>query len=86
MAINSDHITGFAVGLGAAAVGFYLYKQNQARVDDWLRKQGISVPAISSQDPASLSLEELVREKERFEDLIAEREMAVASEPAAKSA
>jgi len=49
MAINSNHVTGFAVGLGVAAVGF---------------------------DAGGMSLEDLVREKERLEDLIAEREIA----------
>ena len=86
MAINSDHVTGFAVGLGAAAVGFYLYKKNQARVDDWLREQGVNVPAAASRDTASMSLEELTLEKERLEDLIAEREMAVGSESAPEEA
>jgi hypothetical protein len=86
MAINSDHVTGFAVGLGAAAVGFYLYKKNQARVDDWLREQGVNVPAAASRDTASMSLEELTLEKERLEDLIAEREMAAGSESAPEEA
>ena len=44
MGINTDHVTGLAVGLGAAALGFYLYKKNQNRVDEWLRAQGINVP------------------------------------------
>ena len=30
MSINSNHVTGFVVGLGTAALGFYLYKKNQA--------------------------------------------------------
>ena len=76
MAINSDHLMGFGVGIGAAAVGFYAYKKNQARVDAWLRQQGLNVPAAASADAASLSLEDLVLEKERLEDLIAERELA----------
>jgi len=77
MAVNSDHVTGFAVGLGAAAMGFYLYKKNQAMVDAWLRQQGINVPqAAGPGDVGAMSLEDLMREKERFEDLIAEREVA----------
>lgn len=78
MAMNSDHVVGFAVGLGAAAAGFYLYKKNQAQVDEWLRKQGINVPAGSGTDLGAMSMEELVSEKERLEDAIAEREMAKA--------
>jgi len=77
MAVTTQHITGFIVGIGAAGLGFYLYKKNQKEVDDFLRKQGLNIPSSSlSVDPSGLSLEDLVREKERLEDLIAEREMA----------
>ena len=74
--MNSDHVTGFVFGLGAAALGGYLYKKNKEQVDDWLREQGINVPQSNSDSTTAMSLEELVREKERLEDLIAEREMA----------
>ncbi len=86
MAINSDHVTGFVVGLGASALGFYLYKQNRRRVDEWLREQGINVPQASAQDEATMSLEELTREKERMEDLIAEREVQAKETAAAQPA
>jgi hypothetical protein len=79
MNINSNHLVGFAAGIVAAAGGFYLYKKNQARVDGWLRDQGIRVPSRTSADPESMSLEELVTEKERFEDIIAAREMEEAA-------
>lgn len=82
MAINSNHITGFLIGLGAAGVGFYVYKKNQAKVDAWLRRQGINVPGSGGGDPAAMSMEELVAEKEHLEDLIAEREMAAQGEAA----
>jgi hypothetical protein len=84
MSVNSDHVTGFVVGLGAAALGVYLYKKNQREVDEWLRQQGISVPQAGGRDESKTSLEELVREKERLEDLIAEREMQ--EKPQASSA
>jgi hypothetical protein len=77
MAITSQHITGFAIGLGIAGLGFYVYKKNQPQVDDFLRKQGIQLPDRGSKDYTTMTLEELVSEKERLEDLIAEREMAV---------
>jgi len=89
MAVNSDHVTGFTVGLGAAALGFYLYKKNQGMVDAWLAQQGIKVPQSTGHDPGALSLEELMREKERLEDIIAEREMGdhqPAEQPAPESA
>ena len=83
MSINSDQITGFVVGLGATALGFYLYKKNQARVDQWLRQQGIHVPQAGAKDPAGMSIEELMTEKERLDDLIAERQVGTASEGSA---
>ena len=78
--ISSQHVTGFVVGLGVAATGFYFYKKNQKRVDDWLRQQGISLPVAEGSDYQALTVEELVREKERIEDLIAEREHAAEQE------
>ena len=82
MAINSQHITGFVIGLGAAAAGFYFYKKNQKQVDEWLRKQGIELPTATGGDDGNRSLEDLVHEKERLEDLIAEREYAAEEETA----
>ena len=76
MNITNEHLTGAAVGLGTAALGYYLYRKNQQRIDEWLRKQGINMPQSATQNPSSMSLEELMAEKERLEDLIAEREMA----------
>ena len=82
MNITSQHITGFAVGAGTAVVVFYVYKKNQAKIDDFLRRQGIQIPDRGGREPGKMSLEELVSEKERLEDLIAEREVAV-EQPAA---
>lgn len=84
MNVTSQHITGFAVGLGVAAVGFYAYKRNQAQVDDFLRSHGIPIPEAIGRDESALTLEELVLEKERLEDLIAERQHA-AIEPTAEA-
>jgi len=86
MPITSQHVTGFVIGLGVAAAGFYLYKMNQKRVDAWLESQGIQLPRASAGDPGSLTLEELVREKEKLEDLIAEREYAITQKAEAKPA
>lgn len=74
MAFTSNHVTGFLFGLGAASVGFVLYKKNQEKVDDFLRSKGIAVSSGGSRDAASMTLEELVSEKEKLEDLIAEKE------------
>ncbi len=86
MAITSDHVTGFVVGMGVASLGLYMYKKNEAQIDEWLRRQSINLPfpGFQTKDQSGMSLEELLREKERLEDLIAEREMAEKSKtPAA---
>lgn len=72
--INKDHITGALVGVGVCAAGYYIYKKNQNKVDDFLRKQGINV-AVQSSDFSAMSLPELMETKEAIEDLIAEREL-----------
>ncbi|MGO4869522.1 MAG: hypothetical protein ACLPGW_02770, partial [Roseiarcus sp.] len=48
--------------------------------------QGIQFPGASASDHSSMTLEELVRQKERLEDLIAEREYAAEQKPMAKTA
>lgn len=71
--LTRDHFIGFVAGLGVSALGFYMYKKNQSQVDEFLRSQGIQIPG-SQHTPSAMTLEELVRDKERLEDLIAERE------------
>ena len=41
--IKKEHLVGAAVGVGTVAVGYYLYKKNQSKVDSFLRKQGINI-------------------------------------------
>lgn len=86
MNITSEHVTGFVVGVGVSALGFYLYKKNEAQIDEWLRSQAINLPGRQTKDPAGKSLEELLREKERLEDLIAEHEAAEKSKAQPASA
>jgi hypothetical protein len=76
MNITSQHVTGFVVGVGVTAAAYYAYKKNQTQVDDFLRRQGIQLPETGVKNHGSMTLEELVAEKEHLEDLIAEREMA----------
>lgn len=80
MNINSNHVIGFAAGITASAACFYLYKRNQVYFDSWLQEHGIPMAGVAGKDPGSMTLEELVAEKERFEDMIAEREMADAGD------
>ncbi len=82
MRITSSHLIGFAAGVTASAAGFYMYKQNQARFDAWLGEHGIELAAPSCKTPEAMTLEELVTEKERLEDIIAEKEMAQSEDKA----
>ena len=74
--ITKDHLVGAAVGVGVAAVAFYLYKQNQAKVDEFLRKQGINIKTSSCASLENLDIEGLTEMKEHIEDLIAEKSAA----------
>lgn len=80
MAINSQHVTGFAVGIGASALGFYLYKKNQAIVDQFLRDRGIKISSLLETDPRSMSVKDLIKAKEELEDIIAEKEYEATQE------
>lgn len=78
--INRDHITGALVGVGVCAVGYYIYKKNQNKVDDFLRQQGINVPSQST-NFNTMSLPELMETKETLEDLIAEKQLEPQAAP-----
>jgi len=75
-AITKNHLVGAAVGIGVAAVAFYLYKKNQAKVDEFLRKQGINIKTSSCASLENLDIEGLTEMKEHIEDLIAEKSAA----------
>jgi len=75
---NRDQIIGFAVGVAASAAGFVYYKKNQAKVDAFLEGKGLSLPLDESTATGNSSLESLVAQKERLEDMIAEKEHAPA--------
>ena len=76
MAITSEHLVGAAVGVGVAAVGFYLYQKNQEKINEFLRSHGLDIPVSDKQPIESMNIEDLATLKERIEDLIAERELA----------
>ena len=73
--VKKEHLIGAVAGVGAVAVTYYLYKKNQNKIDDFLRKQGINVKSSNQTSYENMSLEELVTVKENLEDLIAEKEL-----------
>ena len=79
MQFGRGFFTGLVTGAGLAAAGYYLYKNNQEKVDSFLRGHGLNIPSAKANDFDGMSLEELMLNKERLEDLIAEREQADAT-------
>lgn len=76
MIFDKKFVTGALAGAGVAALGYYLYRKNQDKVDGFLRQQGFNIPLSQGASFDSMDIEELVLNKERLEDLIAEREMS----------
>ena len=74
MATSNDLVKGILIGVGVSAVGFYLYKKNEDKVDSFLRGHGMDIKPRGS-NYETMSVEELMRTKETIEDLIAEKEM-----------
>lgn len=76
MVTTNKFLLGAAVGLGTAAAGYFVYKKNQDKIDSFLRDQGFNIPVAEGAAYEDMSLEELMLNKERLEDLIAENEAA----------
>jgi hypothetical protein len=76
MPIRGEHLTGFAIGIGVSAAGFYLYKKNQTKVNQFLGEHGINIASVFEKDRNAMTLKELILAKEELEDLIAEKEHA----------
>jgi hypothetical protein len=74
MISGNNLVKGILIGVGVSAVGFYLYKKNEDKVDSFLRNRGMDIKPRSS-NYETMSVEELMRTKETIEDLIAEKEM-----------
>ena len=70
----SPMVKGVLIGVGVSAVGFYAYKHNEEKVDNFMRRHGVKVKSHSA-SYETMSVEDLMRTKETIEDLIAEKEM-----------
>ena len=84
MAIRGEHLTGFAIGIGVSAAGYYLYKKNQTKVNAFLGEHGINISSVFEKDRKAMTLKELIIAKEELEDLIAEKEHAEKEEKQSK--
>ncbi|PHA02314.1 hypothetical protein COE51_03450 [Bacillus pseudomycoides] len=72
MALNKDFLMGFVSGAVVGVVGYRLYEQNGGQLQRLVQPNGVfggGAPQAGSYQP---SVEELVAQKERLEDMIAE--------------
>jgi hypothetical protein len=90
MMITNDHLVGFAAGAAVTALALFWYDQNRDRVDQFLQAQraGLGQAGMPWQEAPQYartpspsgdhkpSLEELMAQKERLEDMIAELQAA----------
>ena len=67
-------VKGVLIGVGVSALGFIAYKNNEEKVDAFLRRHGMNVKTPAG-DFRSMSVEDLMRTKEAIEDIIAEKEL-----------
>jgi hypothetical protein len=71
--LTRDFWMGFVSGAVAGAVGYRLYEQNNGQLQRLLQMQPLGT--VASQKGSEPSLEELITQKERLEDLIAEQKL-----------
>jgi hypothetical protein len=72
--LTRDFWLGFITGTVVGAVGYRLIEQNNGQLQRLLQMQpagGVTASAIGSEPP----LEELISQKERLDDLIAEKSL-----------
>lgn len=75
MAFNNDFFMGFVSGTVVGAVGYRLYEQNAGQLNQLIQPQPTSFgqQGTTLGTGAEPSVEELIAQKEKLEDLIAEK-------------
>lgn len=76
MAMNKDFLMGFVSGTVVGAVGYRLYEQNSGQLKQLIQQapSPSEFGGFNDAHVAAPSVEELVAQKERLEDLIAEKQ------------
>lgn len=78
MVLNKDFMMGFVSGTVVGAVGYRLYEQNQGQLSQLIQNPGIpsmnSLPSLST-NQNEVTMEDLIAQKERLEDYIAEKKV-----------
>ena len=72
--LSKERFIGLLAGITVSAAGFYMYKKNQPRIENYLRRHGIDIPPPNETNYKEMPLEKLMETKEHLEDLIAEKE------------
>ena len=77
MAVNKDFLMGFVSGTVVGAVGYRLYEQNSGQLKS-LIQQAPQIGGFGNSETthAAPTVEDLMEQKERLEDLIAEQQTA----------
>ncbi|MGN1400796.1 MAG: hypothetical protein ACI4XL_04765 [Bacillus sp. (in: firmicutes)] len=70
MVVNKDFLMGFLSGTVAGAVGYRVYEQHNGQLKNLIQQ---APPFGLGQEKVEPSVEDLVLQKERLEDLIAEK-------------
>ncbi|MCP3028735.1 hypothetical protein LF817_18655 [Halobacillus sp. A1] len=77
--VNKDFMMGFVSGTVVGAVGYRLYEQNQGQLSQLIQNPTAQNLNPLAQGPSpiqnELSLEDLIAQKERLEDYIAEKKV-----------
>ncbi len=76
MGNKNEVIKGIAIGVGACAVAYVVYKKNEEAVNEFLNNHGFDIETKASTDYYSMSLEKLMEAKETIEDIIAEKDLS----------
>lgn len=78
MVLNKDFMMGFVSGTVVGAVGYRLYEQNQGQLSQLIQNPGVqsmnSRPSLSTNEN-EVTMEDLIAQKERPEDYIAEKKV-----------
>lgn len=75
MIMNKDFLLGFVSGTVVGAVGYRLYEQNQGQLSQLIQNPISNIQPLQSVQKQDLTIEDLVAQKERLEDLIAEKKV-----------
>lgn len=70
--LTRDFVIGFLAGAVTGVVGYKLYEQNGGQLQRLIRPEVGQATEVNGAEP---ELEELVAQKERLEDLIAEKKL-----------